>query len=269
MSASHKKSWQDPEHRTRQVNARLGKKHSEEHKRKISEGVRANPGSGRFKKGNVPHNNGISISEEQRRKISETLKRRYTEGSIVHPMQGKKHSEASKRKMSETTSAMVRGEANPFFGKSHSEGTKKKLRASRMQQPDPRIGCKHSEETKKRISNAVLEAYAIGRKPVQSGPDSSAWKGGSSFAPYPIGWTNKFKELIRERDGYRCVECGKQQDEEGKSLSVHHIDYDKANLDPKNLITLCHSCHSKTNLHDREYWTQYFRALIAERQTEV
>jgi len=35
------------------------------------------------------------------------------------------------------------------------------------------------------------------------------------------------------------------------------IDYDKLNIKPKNLISLCHSCHMKTN-YNREYWRQRF-----------
>ena len=38
----------------------------------------------------------------------------------------------------------------------------------------------------------------------------------------------------------------------------NHIDYDKDNLDPKNLISLCKSCHMKTN-HNRAYWINYFK----------
>ena len=41
-------------------------------------------------------------------------------------------------------------------------------------------------------------------------------------------------------------------------LKRNHIDYDKRNNDPKNLITLCHSCHSKTN-YNRNYWINYFK----------
>ena len=43
------------------------------------------------------------------------------------------------------------------------------------------------------------------------------------------------------------------------NLYVHHIDYDKKNLDMNNLISLCNSCHTKTN-YNREYWINYFRS---------
>lgn len=41
------------------------------------------------------------------------------------------------------------------------------------------------------------------------------------------------------------------------SNQVHHIDYNKLNCNPNNLITLCKSCHMKTNFN-REYWLDYF-----------
>lgn len=43
---------------------------------------------------------GITISEEQRRQTSETLKRKYADGTIINPMLGKKTSDEAKRKQS-------------------------------------------------------------------------------------------------------------------------------------------------------------------------
>lgn len=105
-----------------------------------------------------------------------------------------------------------------------------------------------SEETRRKISEA------------QKGEKSHNWKGGISYQPYPDEWTNSLKDSIRERDKYTCQECGIHQDELNgrfKKLDIHHIDYNKDNLNPDNLITLCKSCHSKTN-NNREYWIEYF-----------
>ncbi len=74
---------------------------------------------------------------------------------------------------------------------------------------------------------------------------------------YPLGWTKTFKEQIRYRDHYKCQICGCPEIENGRRLDVYHIDYDKENLDVNNLISLCHSCHMKTNTN-RDYWTNYF-----------
>jgi hypothetical protein len=45
--------------------------------------------------------------------------------------------------------------------------------------------------------------------------------------------------------------------EELNELYELRRDYDKKNCDPKNLITLCNSCHSKTNFN-RKKWIIYF-----------
>ena len=79
------------------------------------------------------------------------------------------------------------------------------------------------------------------------------WQGGKSFEPYPLGWTNTFKEQIRYRDNYKCQMCGCPEVECKVKLHVHHIDYDKNNLNTKNLISLCKSCHSKTNIKRHYY----------------
>lgn len=87
------------------------------------------------------------------------------------------------------------------------------------------------------------------------------WLGGLSFFPYPLKWSNQLRESIRQRDGYTCRICGYIWKKEDRKLSVHHIDYNKNNLNPENLITLCTSCHSKTH-HKRDYWINYFNEVL-------
>lgn len=43
---------------------------------------------------------------------------------------------------------------------------------------------------------------------------------------------------------------------------MHHVDYDKQNCDPGNLVTLCDPCHAKTNGGDRAEWALRFRAML-------
>ena len=90
-----------------------------------------------------------------------------------------------------------------------------------------------------------------------TGKNHPNWIDGRSYEPYPLGWNKTFKEQIRYRDGYQCQICGMPEVENCRKLDVHHIDYNKNNLDPKNLISLCQSCHSKTNFN-RDYWYAYF-----------
>ena len=80
------------------------------------------------------------------------------------------------------------------------------------------------------------------------------------YYSYPPKWTRSFRESIRERDSYTCQICGTTEVEENKSLSVHHIDHNKQNTTKENCISLCNSCHSKTN-YRRKYWKRYFKKL--------
>ncbi len=43
-------------------------------------------------------------------------------------------------------------------------------------------------------------------------------------------------------------------------LTARHIDYDKSNCDPGNLIALCSACNSKANF-GREKWQAFYEAL--------
>lgn len=107
--------------------------------------------------------------------------------------------------------------------------------------------------------------YLYGRKGIQT----NGWIDGRSFEPYPLEWTETLKEAIRQRDNYICQNknCGCLEIElygRFKKLDVHHIDYNKENLDPNNLISLCHDCHMKTN-GNRDYWINYFQAKMEVR----
>jgi len=76
-------------------------------------------------------------------------------------------------------------------------------------------------------------------------------------------WTDILREAIRKRDDYVCQICNVRQDKlknRFKKLDVHHIDYNKKNCDPKNLIALCKNCHIKTN-YNRDKWIEYFKDL--------
>ncbi len=81
---------------------------------------------------------------------------------------------------------------------------------------------------------------------------------------------NRIKPEIMERDDHTCQWCNKtadqQQGQSGHRFHVHHIDYNHGNTVPQNLVTLCTSCHAKTNTvqHGPEM-SQYFELLIEER----
>ena len=78
--------------------------------------------------------------------------------------------------------------------------------------------------------------------------------------PYSPEWNNELKEQIRNGDDYTCQECGRVQEQLNCKLSVHHIDYNKKNNKPKNLISLCKRCHGHTNF-DRMDWFHYLKTI--------
>lgn len=93
------------------------------------------------------------------------------------------------------------------------------------------------------------------------GKNNPAWCGGiSKTQPYNIDWTQTLKRSVREIDRYTCRICGKQQ--ENITFHIHHIDYDKENCNPNNLITLCPNCHSKTN-NKRSFWKEFLQSTVA------
>jgi len=74
--------------------------------------------------------------------------------------------------------------------------------------------------------------------------------------PYGPGFSPGKKEKVRDRDGRRCVNCGRTEEEHiqkfGRKHSVHHIQKARSFEDPEarndmsNLVTLCEAtCHSK------------------------
>ncbi len=87
------------------------------------------------------------------------------------------------------------------------------------------------------------------------------WQDGISNLPYTFEFNKQLKELIRHGDSYKCQLCGIPECENIKKLSIHHIDYNKENPEPNNLITLCISCNSKVNFN-RSRWEGYFDKKI-------
>lgn len=124
-------------------------------------------------------------------------------------------------------------------------------------------GKKFTEEHKKKIGEAVKKAQTDESRRIRSermsGEKSPFWRGGININKYPRDWTKTLKRSIRERDNYVCRICNATQND--ATFQVHHIDYNKLNCNPNNLITLCRSCHSRTN-HNRKFWIKYFKNTL-------
>lgn len=86
------------------------------------------------------------------------------------------------------------------------------------------------------------------------GERGSNWRGGRSRLPYIHNW-HRVARRIRKRDSWTCRLCSNF----GKD--VHHIDYDRGHNTADNLITLCRSCHARTNTN-RTFWQRTFAAWM-------
>jgi len=81
-----------------------------------------------------------------------------------------------------------------------------------------------------------------------AGPLNPRWEDGRAVLPYSPGFAGKVRQLVRERDGNRCRQCGST-----KHLCVHHADFEKTNHDLANLVLLCRKCHTIAHVaHQRQ-----------------
>lgn len=172
-------------------------------------------------------------------------------------------------KSKETISKMSKaktGTNHPLYGTTNSEETC----AKRKEAWTPEKRAEQSEHMKgennpmKRPDVIVKHKASMNRPEVIakcSGEYHHNWQGGKSFEPYGPEFNAQLKNQIKERDNHTCQECHQTEDQLGYPLSAHHIDYDKRNNSPENLISLCHSCHAQTNFN-REDWTEYFGKIM-------
>lgn len=102
---------------------------------------------------------------------------------------------------------------------------------------------------------------SVGHSERMIGEGNPNYKHGNSQFPYPLVWSRRLRDDIRARDGNMCNICGKQYDAVGRKLHVHHIDWNKNNNSPNNLITLCHPCHRKCHTKKEESSKSILRVL--------
>ena len=228
---------------------------------------------------------GKHHTAEAGRKMSQTKKRLFSEGKIISTWKGKKLPQEMVEKIRNGRIRFFErgGKIIGMLGKHHTEITKQKLREKRKNQI-------FTEETRKKQIDGIKRFYktengkkrkalsrekmlnnkfALGNKHTEewkkiisekeSGEKHYNWQGGKSFEPYSTDWTQSLRRTIRERDRYTCQLCSKPQGD--RVHSVHHIDHNKKNCNPNNLITLCAGCNTKVN-YNRIYWIDYFKSKV-------
>ena len=92
---------------------------------------------------------------------------------------------------------------------------------------------------------------------------------------YPADW-REIATAIKDAAGWKCERCGHEHDPaNGYTLTVHHLDMNKANCAAWNLAPLCQRCHlsiqgrvdwEQSWMFDLPEWMRWrWEAFIAER----
>ena len=203
------------------------------------------------------NNQGRRMTEKQKQRMSNAQK-------------GKRKTEEHKQKISKA----LKGENHPAYGKKYTEEHKQKIAKANK-------GRKMSEEQNRRNSESHKGKKQTGEQKLKrsflfsgknnpmygkTGELSPNWNGGTSFEVYPKEF-KQIKQFIYERDNYTCQypDCKHKTD----VLDAHHIDYNKKNNNPENILTLCRSCHAKTNgKSNRQYWIEFYQNIMFNRIME-
>ena len=209
------------------------------------------------------HSKGIPMSEEQKKKISETLmgnipwnkgkktgkpawntgkkmdKPPWNKGKKMDtpsPLKGKHPTKETKEKMSISRT-----------GKKASEETKEKISVSHT-------GKKKSEEHIRNVSkaNTGKRRTEEQRRNISAGHQGISYEDWESYAresPYCPKFNEACRESNREKYGRVCFICGKPEEDNGSRLSVHHVDMRKSQGCDSNwkLVPLCKSCHATSH----------------------
>ena len=178
----------------------------------------------------IGKNKGKKISHKQKMAISLANK-------------GKVLSDETKRKISKANK-----------GSKRTEEVKRKMSKSHRGLIPWNKGKKHTIEARKRMSKSHLTRNSGNNTPEN---------------PYPkLFYISDFRDMINERDGNICQNPLCRRNCEQLPLEFHHIDYNKGNCVPSNIIKVCKSCNARAN-SDRQFWQKHYETIIANKQKEV
>ncbi len=245
-AARNRLRWQDPVHRECMVSMLKSRKISDETRLRLS-----NAAKGKHR----------TFSEEHRKNLSLALKgRKKSEAALVHIREA-----GLKRRGIPLTEECKQKISDKIRGRKLSTEHIRKLSEARK-------GYKFTGQSLQNIRDGLKRRILVWSPESRlkasishRGEKCHLWKGGISYELYPPTFGRTIKRLVRERDKHTCQLCF--QDIRTMSIhhAIHHIDYDKANCEPNNLILLCHLCHIKTN-SNRDWWTSHFKKVMHERK---
>ena len=204
------------------------------------------------------------------------------------PMLRKKNSKKQKgqirsveerKKMSKGRKGKGKGKDHRLFGKKRSKETRKKIAANlkgRYKGKDsPNYGQIRSVEERKKISekakgnkrclNRVLSIETrIKISCIRQGIELKDWLGFISNEPYCFDWKSKeMKEYFKDRDNYDKCPLPWCNGKNPYDLVRAHIDNNKQNCHPDNIIRICRGCNSAMQSKEYgEWWTSALQALM-------
>lgn len=149
----------------------------------------------------------------------------------------KRLGEIRKKGIEEGRIKIPKGEGHHFFNKTYEE-----------------IFGKEGAELKRKKMSATKQGILL-----------EEWQEYKRIKKYGKDFNNRLKRAIKERDGC-CMVCNIGFEDLKllkRRIQIHHINYDKQISIPQNLISLCTSCHTKTN-KNRKSWTIFFQSLLTE-----
>jgi hypothetical protein len=181
--------------------------------------IRVNNKAAAARRGQTPWNKDKPRSEKTKKKISQSQRETYESGNRKEYIKTEEH----KAKLIEAAKRPKSAEQIKKMLETRSRKTSEEKREWRD---------KISETLKERYANGEIQSsfYIDGRW--KSDPESHYNLYGGCFTP-------ELKKEIRDRDNWTSVLCGE------RGMVVHHIDEDKLNNTPGNLITLCRADHAK------------------------
>lgn len=190
-----------------------------------SRGYNPNRERTQFKKGQKPWNDGIkapsiSAGQKGKKKSPESIAKRTAtrlakNDGVYQKARGWKHKPETIQNMRIANAANAKhGADNPMYGKKPSQAVIAKMKAAL-----PR-GEKHAN-----------------------------WHGGVDKAGYGHEFTHELKRTIKYRDKFTCQRCGINQNDLRYYMHIHHLDHDKLNNSPDNLVCACAKCNQWARKH--------------------
>ncbi len=92
------------------------------------------------------------------------------------------------------------------------------------------------------ITRVIIEVASFDLQKIQN-PDIS----GKEYQQGEQKGFSNLREYIIHRDGHECQNPNCKNRSKTPVLVVHHIDFNRTNNHPSNLITLCNKCHTPAN----------------------